>query len=115
MCPSRIINGGPRKKYKAYPNQLSGGEKQRTALARAIVNQPPVLLADEPTGNLDPDNALEIMTLLEEINSKGTTVLVATHAKDLVDNMKKRVITLDNGQLISDIKEGGYDHENAQF
>ncbi len=113
--PAVLSMVGLEKKYKAYPNQLSGGEKQRTALARAIVNQPPVLLADEPTGNLDPDNALEIMTLLEEINSKGTTVLVATHAKDLVDNMKKRVITLDNGQLISDIKEGGYDHENAQF
>lgn len=113
--PAVLSMVGLEKKYKAYPNQLSGGEKQRTALARAIVNKPPVLLADEPTGNLDPDNALEIMSLLDEINSKGTTVIVATHAKDLVDNMKKRVITLDGGNLISDIKEGGYDYEDAQL
>lgn len=111
--PAVLSMVGLEKKYKAYPNQLSGGEKQRTALARAIVNKPPVLLADEPTGNLDPDNALEIMSLLDEINSRGTTVIVATHAKDLVDNMKKRVITLEGGNLVSDIKEGGYDYENA--
>lgn len=111
--PAVLSMVGLEKKYKSYPNQLSGGEKQRTALARAIVNKPPVLLADEPTGNLDPDNALEIMSLLDEINSRGTTVIVATHAKDLVDHMQKRVITLDNGNLISDIKEGGYNNENA--
>ncbi len=111
--PAVLSMVGLEKKYKAYPNQLSGGEKQRTALARAIVNKPPVLLADEPTGNLDPDNALEIMSLLDEINSRGTTVIVATHAKDLVDTMKKRVITLEGGNLVSDIKEGGYDYENA--
>lgn len=111
--PAVLSMVGLEKKYKAYPNQLSGGEKQRTALARAIVNKPPVLLADEPTGNLDPDNALEIMSLLDEINARGTTVIVATHAKDLVDHMKKRVITLESGNLVSDIKEGGYDYENA--
>ena len=111
--PAVLSMVGLEKKYKAYPNQLSGGEKQRTALARAIVNKPPVLFADEPTGNLDPDNAIEIMSLLDEINSRGTTVIVATHAKDLVDNMKKRVITLENGNLVSDIKEGGYNYENA--
>lgn len=104
---------GLQKKYKAYPAQLSGGEKQRTALARAIVNKPPVLLADEPTGNLDPENALEIMSLLDEINSRGTTVIVATHARELVDQMKKRVITLEHGTLISDVQESGYINETA--
>ena len=109
--PAVLSMVGLEKKYKSYPDQLSGGEKQRTAIARAIINKPPVLLADEPTGNLDPDNAYEIMNLLEEINSKGTTVIVATHAKDLVNNMQKRVICFDNGNLISDIKKGVY---NAQ-
>jgi len=99
---------GLEKKYKSYPGQLSGGEKQRTALARAIINKPPILLADEPTGNLDPDNALEIMYLLDEINSHGTTVIVATHARELVDQMQKCVKTLENGVLISDIPKGGY-------
>lgn len=109
--PAVLSMVGLEKKYKSYPDQLSGGEKQRTAIARAIINKPPVLLADEPTGNLDPDNAYEIMNLLDEINSKGTTVIVATHAKDLVNNMQKRVISFENGNLISDIKKGVY---NAQ-
>lgn len=109
--PAVLSMVGLEKKYKSYPHQLSGGEKQRTAIARAIINKPPVLLADEPTGNLDPDNAYEIMNLLDEINSKGTTVIVATHAKDLVNNMQKRVISFENGNLISDIKKGVY---NAQ-
>jgi cell division transport system ATP-binding protein len=100
---------GLEKKYKCYPKELSGGEKQRVALARAIVNKPPVLLADEPTGNLDPENSLEIMLLLKEINARGTTVVVATHAKELVDKLQQRVITLSDGVLISDIKKGGYD------
>jgi cell division transport system ATP-binding protein len=98
-------------KAKAYPNQLSGGEQQRTALARAIVNNPPILIADEPTGNLDPDTAWEIMQLLEEINKRGTTVVVATHAKDLVDVMQKRVVTLQHGVVVRDVKKGGYSDE----
>jgi cell division transport system ATP-binding protein len=101
---------GLSKKAKAYPNQLSGGEQQRTALARAIVNRPPLLVADEPTGNLDPDTAWEIMTLLEDINDLGTTIVMATHAHDIVDAMQKRVIRLSHGQLVHDA-EGGYTDE----
>ena len=97
-------------KYKAYPDELSGGEQQRVALARAIVNRPDILLADEPTGNLDPKTSEEIMKLLEEINQRGTTVLVVTHNKEIVNSMKKRVLTMHNGVIISDEKEGGY-HE----
>ena len=99
-------------KYKAFPHQLSGGEQQRVAIARALINQPAVLLADEPTGNLDPQNAMEIMKLLEEINRRGTTVIVVTHSREMVDIMKKRVITLDKGYVISDEREGGYRYEN---
>ncbi len=102
---------GLSKKARAYPNQLSGGEQQRVALARAIINKPPLLLADEPTGNLDPDTAWEIMNLLSDINMRGTTIVVATHAKEIVDSMKKRVITLQKGVMIRDIKEGGYSDE----
>src|SRR5574344_110704 len=97
-------------KSKVYPNELSGGEQQRVALARALVNNPSMLIADEPTGNLDPDTAWEIMNLLSDINLRGTTVVVATHAKDIVDKMKKRVIQIDNGNIVSD-KKGGYDGE----
>jgi cell division transport system ATP-binding protein len=103
---------GLSKKAKAYPNQLSGGEQQRTALARAIVNRPPLLVADEPTGNLDPDTAWEIMTLLEDINDLGTTIVMATHAHDIVDAMQKRVIALAQGQLVRD-HAGGYTDEYA--
>ena len=99
-------------KYKAFPHQLSGGEQQRVAIARALINQPAVLLADEPTGNLDPQNAVEIMKLLEEINRRGTTVIVVTHSRELVNMMKKRVITMDKGVVISDVKEGGYRYED---
>ena len=95
-------------KYKAYPDELSGGEQQRVALARAIVNRPDILLADEPTGNLDPKTSEEIMKLLEEINGRGTTVLVVTHNKEIVNSMKKRVLTMHNGVIISDEKEGEY-------
>lgn len=102
---------GLHKKAKAYPNQLSGGEQQRVALARAIINKPPILLADEPTGNLDPDTAWEIMELLEDINKRGTTLVVATHAKDIVDRMQKRVVTIKKGVVQRDVKEGGYDDE----
>ena len=99
---------GLSEKYKAYPDELSGGEQQRVALARALVNNPVILLADEPTGNLDPKNSWEIMHLLEEINCRGTTVVVVTHNHEVVDMMQKRVITLRNGRVISDEQKGGY-------
>lgn len=95
-------------KYKAKPKQLAGGEQQRVAVARALVNKPSILLADEPTGNLDVKNTLEIMKLLEKINENGTTVLVVTHNREIVNDMKKRVITLKQGMIVSDEKEGGY-------
>ena len=98
-------------KAKVFPNELSGGEQQRVALARALVNNPSMIIADEPTGNLDPDTAWEIMTLLNDINARGTTVVVATHAKDIVDRMKKRVIQIEKGNIIRDDKKGGYDSE----
>ena len=97
-------------KAKVYPNELSGGEQQRVALARAIVNNPSMLIADEPTGNLDPNTAWDIMELLNDINLRGTTVVVATHAKDIVDKMNKRVIRIDHGNIVRDEK-GGYDGE----
>lgn len=109
--PAVISMVGLSKKARAYPNQLSGGEQQRVALARAIINKPPILLADEPTGNLDPDTAWEIINLLKDINMRGTTVVVATHAKEIVDAMKKRVVTLKKGVMLRDIREGGYDDE----
>ena len=94
-------------KAKMYPNELSGGEQQRVALARAVVNNPSMIIADEPTGNLDPDTAWEIMNLLNDINLRGTTVVMATHAKNIVDTMKKRVINIDKGIIVSD-RKGGY-------
>ena len=103
---------GLAEQYKQYPRELSGGEQQRVAVARAIVNQPDIILADEPTGNLDPTNSMEIMTLLEEINKKGTTVIVVTHNKDIVNALKKRVITLKKGKIISDEEEGRYTNED---
>lgn len=109
--PTVLSLVGLQDKAKAYPNQLSGGEQQRTALARAIVNNPPILIADEPTGNLDPDTAWDIMCLLEEINKRGTTVVVATHAKNIVDSMQKRVVTLKDGHIIRDVRKGGYSDE----
>lgn len=96
-------------KAKMYPNELSGGEQQRVALARALVNNPSMIIADEPTGNLDPETAWDIMTLINEINARGTTVVMATHAKDIVNKMKKRVIEISDGNLIRDDKKGGYD------
>ena len=110
--PEMLRLVGLSSKYKAYPNQLSGGEQQRVAIARALINEPSILLADEPTGNLDNNNAWEIMKLLEEINSKGTTVIVVTHNLEIVKVMKKRVITVKKGTIVSDSKEGGYDDEN---
>lgn len=96
-------------KYRSFPSELSGGEQQRVALARALVNNPVLLLADEPTGNLDPKNSWEIMRLLDEVNKRGTTVVVVTHNKEIVDAMQKRVITLNKGIIKSD-KKGGYSH-----
>ena len=95
-------------KAKMYPNELSGGEQQRVALARALVNNPSMIIADEPTGNLDQDTAWEIMNLLNDINLRGTTVVMATHAKNIVDEMNKRVIHIDKGNIISD-RKGGYE------
>lgn len=97
-------------KADAYPSQLSGGEQQRVAIARAIVNNPLILLADEPTGNLDPETSLEIVNLLVRINLMGTTVITATHDKYIVDNTRKRVITLYNGRIVSDKEKGVYEH-----
>jgi len=99
-------------KYKMFPNELSGGEQQRVSLARALVNNPSVLIADEPTGNLDPDTAREIMSLLDDINKAGTTILMATHAKEIVDYMKKRVIAIEKGEIARDEKRGKYEDEN---
>ena len=99
-------------KYRARTDELSGGEQQRVALARALVNKPQILLADEPTGNLDPKNTIEIMNLLEQVNKEGTTVLVVTHNDKIVNNMNHRVITIKKGVVISDIEEGNYDNED---
>ena len=95
-------------KRRAHPRELSGGEQQRVAIARAMVNRPAILLADEPTGNLDPQNSWEIMDLLEEMNQLGTTVLVVTHNNEIVNQMQKRVITLNQGMVTNDIPQGGY-------
>ncbi|MDE6606353.1 MAG: cell division ATP-binding protein FtsE [Lachnospiraceae bacterium] len=106
--PSILGMVGLAGKYKAKPKQLSGGEQQRVALARALVNNPSILLADEPTGNLDPKNSWEIMKLLEEINEAGTTVLVVTHNREIVNAMQKRVVTMKKGVIVSDEEKGGY-------
>ena len=100
---------GLKEKVKEYPDQLSGGEQQRVAIARAIVNAPKLVICDEPTGNLDPDTSLEIMKVLEVINNLGTTVIVVTHDRDIVNKMKKRVILLDKGRLKKDFEKGTYD------
>ena len=98
-------------KYKMFPTELAGGEQQRVSIARAIVNNPKVLIADEPTGNLDPETAKEIMELIDDINKAGTTVVMATHAKEIVNSMKKRVIAIDKGEVVSDVQKGGYEYE----
>ena len=102
---------GLNKKYKNYPSELSGGEQQRVAIARAIVNNPTLLIADEPTGNLDPETAIEIMDLLIDINKAGTTVMMATHAKEIVDSMQRRVVAIEHGQIVRDELEGRYSEE----
>lgn len=99
-------------KYKAFPHELSGGEQQRVSLARAIVNNPSLLIADEPTGNLDPDTAMDIMDTLNDINHAGTTIVMATHAKDIVDEMKKRVIAIEKGIVVRDEQRGTYGYED---
>jgi len=99
-------------KADVFPGQLSGGEQQRVSMARAIVNNPALLIADEPTGNLDPDTAWEIMKTLKEINQRGTTVIMATHARDIVNYMRQRVITLDRGRIVRDQERGGYSFED---
>ena len=106
--PSILATVGLAGKYKAKPRQLSGGEQQRVAIARALVNRPSILLADEPTGNLDPKNSWEIMKLLEQINENGTTVLVVTHNREIVNAMQKRVVTMKKGVIVSDEEKGGY-------
>ena len=104
--PAMLSMVGLAAKYRSFPKQLSGGEQQRVAIARALINQPHILLADEPTGNLDNNNAWETMKLLEEINAKGTTVIVVTHNMEIVKAMNKRVITIDKGIVVSDEKDG---------
>jgi cell division transport system ATP-binding protein len=100
-------------KINTYPNEMSGGEQQRVAIARALINNPQMIIADEPTGNLDPQRSLEIMTLLERINDLGTTVLVVTHERELVDRFSKRVVTIEDGRLISDVRGGYYGNEKT--
>ena len=112
QVPRMLSMVGLAEKYKSYPKQLSGGEQQRVALARALVNNPDLLLADEPTGNLDPKNSWEIMKLLEQINKKGTTVLVVTHNREIVDAMQKRVVTMQKGIIVSDEEKGWYIYED---
>ena len=110
--PQMLKMVGLSSKYKFFPHQLSGGEQQRVAIARALINRPEIQLVDEPTGNLDPHNAMEIMGLLEKINRRGTTVIVVTHSHEIVDMMKKRVITIDRGMVIRDEEESGYRYED---
>ena len=102
---------GLRDRSDSYPHELSGGEQQRVAIARAIVNDPVLVIADEPTGNLDPDTSWEIMRIFQEINASGTTIVMATHDKDIVDAMGKRVIAIENGNIVRDEKHGGYGYE----
>ena len=110
--PAALSLVGLAQKYKSFPKELSGGEQQRVAIARAIVNEPAILLADEPTGNLDPTNSWEIMSLLKEANERGTTVLVVTHNQEIVNEMNERVITMKQGVIVSDEKKGGYIDED---
>ncbi len=110
--PRMLSQLGLAEKYRSLPKQLSGGEQQRVSLARALINKPSIILADEPTGNLDPKNSREIMKLLTEINEQGTTVVVVTHDREMVNLMQKRVIAMKKGVVISDERNAGYDHED---
>lgn len=105
---------GLKNKVRQFPDQLSGGEQQRVVIARAIVNKPKLLICDEPTGNLDPDTSMEIMKVLEDINAMGTTIVMATHDRDIVDKMKKRVVVLDHGKIVKDIEKGNYSNESTK-
>lgn len=109
--PTMLSLVGLSSKAKMYPEQLSGGEQQRVSIARAIINNPPLLIADEPTGNLDPETSWEIMRLLRQINRRGTTVVMATHAKEIVNMMQQRVIALEKGMVVRDEKRGSYGYE----
>lgn len=111
QVPQALSLVGISSKSDKYPSELSAGEQQRVAIARAIINNPTVLIADEPTGNLDPDTAWEIMKLLEQINRRGTTIVMVTHAKDIVDRMGKRVVTIDKGHIVRDDREGAYEYD----
>lgn len=102
---------GLKHKARSYPSELSGGEQQRVAIARAISNFPKIVIADEPTGNLDPDTSWTIMRILEEINMRGTTVIMATHSKEIVNTVKKRVIAIENGMVVRDEEQGVYGYE----
>ncbi|OPJ65105.1 cell division ATP-binding protein FtsE [Clostridium oryzae] len=110
--PMALSLVGLSSKFKHFPNELSGGEQQRVSIARAIVNSPSIIIADEPTGNLDPETARDIMSTLEDINKSGTTILMATHAKDIVDSMKKRVVAIEKGQIMRDEERGKYGYED---
>ncbi len=110
--PTILSLVGLSNKAKMYPDQLSGGEQQRVSIARAIINNPPILIADEPTGNLDPETSWEIMRLLRQINRRGTTVVMATHDREIVNMMQQRVIALEKGVLVRDDKRGGYGYED---
>ena len=102
---------GLRDKYRSFPSQLSGGEQQRVAIARAIVNNPSIVIADEPTGNLDPETSWDIMDIFRRINKAGTTIVMATHDRNIVDTMKKRVIAIEDGRIVRDQMRGGYGYE----
>jgi cell division transport system ATP-binding protein len=102
---------GLKNKARSFPNELSGGEQQRVSIARAIANQPNILICDEPTGNLDPDTSWSIMRILEEINARGTTIIMATHSKEIVNTIKKRVIAIENGIIVRDEDRGDYGYE----
>ena len=115
MVPAILETIGLKGKLKSYPRELSGGEQQRVVLARAVVNKPDIIIADEPTGNLDPARSLEIMMLLERINSLGTTVLAVTHEKELVNRFAKRVIAIDGGRVVSDRTGGYYANETLRY
>ena len=111
QVPSALMMVGLSRKADMYPAELSGGEQQRIALARALINDPPVIIADEPTGNLDPGTSTDIMNLLDDVNSRGATVLVATHERALVDRMQKRVVEIQNGVIVRDQQRGLYEDE----
>ena len=111
--PAALMMVGLTRKADMYPSELSGGEQQRVALARALINDPPVLIADEPTGNLDPGTSMDIMNLLDEVNKNGTTVIVATHERTLVDSMRKRVIEIQDGAVVRDQPRGLYEDEDS--